>query len=242
MGNAPLTSPRAADILDNVRPISALRVESIEEAPIFSSEESDNGFVVVAGCKEILILGAGDTGKSTVFKQASLIAQPHSFTPNLQNLFKETVLKNILEGIKNLAKIVIERNIHLDEEDAIVKVYQLDESSYVNAVQIFLEKDFVQNLIRVWENETVQQIFQDKHALVNDCASEALPYFMNKIAEIRTKDYLPTVQDMLYANRRTTGIVEREFIFKETVVVVKEVGGQRSERKSMFQLYNNNSY
>ncbi len=207
MGNAPLTSPRAADILDNVRPISTLRVESIEEAPIFCSEEADNGFVVVAGCKEILILGAGDTGKSTVFKQASLIAQPHSFTPNLQNLFKETVLKNILEGIKNLAKNVIERNIHLEEEDAIVKVYQLDESSYVNAVQIFLEKDFVQNLIRVWENKTVQQIFQDKHALVNDCASEALPYFMNKIDEIRTKDYLPTVQDMLYANRRTTGIV-----------------------------------
>jgi len=66
---------------------------------------------------------------------------------------------------------------------------------------------------------------------------ERVLLFFKDVERIAAKDYVPTVDDILSARRRTTGV--REIVFKNGPHSYRmvDVGGQKSERKKWFHFF-----
>lgn len=61
--------------------------------------------------------------------------------------------------------------------------------------------------------------------------------FLDDLARLGKKDYMPTEQDILRTRVKTTGIVEVHFSFKNLNFKLFDVGGQRSERKKWIHCF-----
>jgi hypothetical protein len=57
---------------------------------------------------------------------------------------------------------------------------------------------------------------------------------MDKIELMKNPKWIPTEEDVLYSQVKTTGIVETEIQYENTAIRVLDTGGQRNERKSIF--------
>lgn len=67
--------------------------------------------------------------------------------------------------------------------------------------------------------------------------NDSAKYFLDKLDEIGSSNYLPSTQDILRTRVKTTGIVEINFSFKDLNFRVFDVGGQRSERKKWIHCF-----
>ena len=65
----------------------------------------------------------------------------------------------------------------------------------------------------------------------------ALHSFLDSLARLGKKDYLPSEQDILRTRVKTTGIVEVRFAYKGFDFLILDVGGQRSERKKWIHCF-----
>ena len=61
--------------------------------------------------------------------------------------------------------------------------------------------------------------------------------FLDSLARLGKKDYLPSEQDILRTRVKTTGIVEVRFACKGFNFLILDVGGQRSERKKWIHCF-----
>jgi len=56
-------------------------------------------------------------------------------------------------------------------------------------------------------------------------------YFLDKLEDVIKEDYVPSVQDILYARVRTHGIVTERYEVHGKTYEMYDVGGQRNERR-----------
>ena len=78
----------------------------------------------------------------------------------------------------------------------------------------------------MWADPAVQQAFLNRSKLqVVDSAE----YLFNRCSVIMSNNFVPTLDDMLRARARTTGIFERKVTIDGQNYALLDVGGQRSE-------------
>lgn len=89
----------------------------------------------------------------------------------------------------------------------------------------------------LWASEPIQSTYKlrDKKFALNESAA----YFFNAVERISQPGYLPSVDDVLRARVRSTGIEEAEFQFKDMSFRMFDVGGQRSERRKWIHCFEN---
>ena len=95
----------------------------------------------------------------------------------------------------------------------------------------------------IWSDPKIKETFENRNnlSIVDSCS-----FFLNDIYRIggyneETKkwdDYIPTKEDILLARTPTTGISDEEFVAGNRRFKLVDVGGQRSERKKWFNLFN----
>jgi len=96
------------------------------------------------------------------------------------------------------------------------------------------ESELLDAMKKLWNDHGVQQCFNRSNEYqLNDSAK----YFLDKLDEIGSPQYLPSTQDILRTRVKTTGIVEINFTFKDLNFRVFDVGGQRSERKKWIHCF-----
>lgn len=61
--------------------------------------------------------------------------------------------------------------------------------------------------------------------------------FLNSLERIFKSDYLPSIEDIMWAHTRTTGSWKWQFLIKGTNYHFCDVGGVRSERKKWVQVF-----
>ena len=75
------------------------------------------------------------------------------------------------------------------------------------------ESELLDAMKKLWNDVGVQQCFaRSNEYQLNDSAK----YFLDKLDEIGSPQYLPSIQDILRTRVKTTGIVEINFTFKGT--------------------------
>nr|GMD92402.1 guanine nucleotide-binding protein alpha-1 subunit isoform X1 [Ipomoea batatas] len=195
--------------------------------------------------QKLLLLGAGDSGKSTIFKQIKLLfqtgfddAELKSYIPVIHANIYQTI-KILHDGSKELAQ----------SEDDSSKYVISDENKEIGEKLSelggrldypLLTKDMAQEIEALWKDPAVQETYSRGNELqVPDCAH----YFMENLHRFSEASYVPTKDDILYARVRTTGVVEIQFSpvgeNKKSGEVYRlfDVGGQRNERRKWIHLF-----
>jgi len=200
---------------------------------------------------KILLLGAGESGKSTVFKQLRILYGTPRSSKDLK-LYSQVVRHNITVLIRKILRLItqfeLENFLTKEEEaafDTIRASYMMRSElqkkerqkgsmhpSQLASRQMFVDAEQCVSLM-----EEIQILFFSeawtaawlKRSTVNIVDGHKL--FVQQINEISAPDYVPTMEHILNARLRTTAVMKEEYKIDDLVFEIYDAGGQRSERK-----------
>lgn len=177
--------------------------------------------------EKLLLLGAGESGKSTVFKQMRLV-HSSAYSERELNQFKYIIYRNILDAIKILVEQVNDMGLQLVEanEDLADQVSLWESES--------LNPEMAEIIAQLWADEGVQEAYRRRAEF--QLGDNAL-YYLSQVQRIGSPDFVPTTDDALHARVRTSGAVSKEFQTKSSKFIVYDVGGQRAERRKWMPLF-----
>lgn len=185
-----------------------------------------------ASKKEIkmLLLGAGESGKSTVIKQMRL-NYGYPFEEAERYGYREVMAANALQSMQTVLFALPELNVHPvhPQNDHNINLVQNAE-----VVDEALPPEVTNAIASLWQDPAIREcVGRSREFQLNDSA----PYFFNEIRRIGERSYIPTDEDIIRARVKTTGITEVKFIVRDLVYRVFDVGGQRSERKKWIHCF-----
>ncbi|KAI1007459.1 Guanine nucleotide-binding protein alpha-3 subunit [Podosphaera aphanis] len=185
-------------------------------------------------CK-ILLLGSGESGKSTIVKQMKIIHQ-NGYTVDELALYRITVYKNLIDCAKALIGAMQQFNIepknptNLDFCDYLME-YQVDPDPHTS-----LSHRVGVAVSSLWADPCIENLMERQSEFY---LMDSAPYFFEEAHRITGHDYIPIEADVLRARTKTTGIYETRFTMGSLSIHMFDVGGQRSERKKWIHCFEN---
>lgn len=184
---------------------------------------------------KLLLLGTGESGKSTFIKQMRII-HGKGYNDEDKRSFIKLVYQNILTSIQNLVNAMATLHIEYHNQD------NHDNAEKVLEVQIekicgFDDFDpYVTAISAIWNDPGVHECYERRREYQ---LSDSTKYYLNDLERIQDPDYLPTQQDILRVRIPTTGIIEYPFDLDQIMFRMVDVGGQRSERRKWIHCFEN---
>ncbi|RYP50570.1 hypothetical protein DL768_003966 [Monosporascus sp. mg162] len=183
---------------------------------------------------KLLLLGAGESGKSTVLKQMRLI-YAQGFTKSEKLEWKPVVFNNVVQSMRVIFDAMHENSIEFENKDN-----EKNQALLLVDVEISpndsLPPEYLEPIKSLWADAGVQKatLKGNEYALHDNLA-----YFCDDLDRLWQKDYIPTDQDLLQSRLKTTGITETVFDLGQLTYRMFDVGGQRSERKKWIHCFEN---
>jgi len=181
---------------------------------------------------KILLLGAGESGKSTIAKQLKIL-HLKGFKEEEILQYKKQVHSNILTNVKLLIKGAETLDIPLQNEALAKKIAQPD---YMG--DGVLTPDIANEIKTLWKNDSgIREAFSrgTEFHLV-----ESTSYYFDNIDRISQPGYRPNNDDILKSRRLTVGAEEIDFYVDGYQFHVIDVGGQKGEREKWIDYFQNN--
>ncbi|KDQ53440.1 hypothetical protein JAAARDRAFT_137170 [Jaapia argillacea MUCL 33604] len=181
---------------------------------------------------KVLLLGSGDSGKSTILKQMRLIHHV-PFSPQEIESYRQLVFNNLVFGLKYVFEAMVDMRLEVSEEN-IPYLVLVENASDIRDGEPF-PSDYLIPLKKLWSDESVQAAYQRG----NEAAlPENLQYFFPQINRLFKPDYTPSDLDIVNCRARTIGITETLFqLNKQTEMLMIDVGGQKSERRKWIHCF-----
>ena len=178
----------------------------------------------------LLLLGAGESGKSTIVKQMRILHKD-GFKKSHRLSYIPIVQSNTIQSLISILQAMEKLKIKFADPDRLEdqkQLYDYIQSSEAASDEQPLTNGLAKIMARLWNDTGVQVCFhRSREYQLNDSAG----FFLNSISRISDPAFIPTQTDVLKTRVRTTGIVEIEFTYKEMLFRMYDVGGQRSHRK-----------
>ncbi|KAG9032306.1 hypothetical protein FRB95_001627 [Tulasnella sp. JGI-2019a] len=181
---------------------------------------------------KVLLLGSGDSGKSTILKQMKVIHNV-GFTPQELEYYRQLVFSNMVLGMKAVIEAAEEWQMELsDENEKYLPMFEGHPEEIRDGEP--LPTDWLVPLQSLWDDPAVQKA----RSRGNEAAlPENLSYFYSSLPRFFTVGYVPTEQDIIRTRARTTGITETVFKLKNHAMHMLDVGGQKSERRKWIHCF-----
>ncbi|EPS99657.1 hypothetical protein FOMPIDRAFT_1024123 [Fomitopsis schrenkii] len=180
---------------------------------------------------KVLLLGSGDSGKSTILKQMRLIHRV-PFSPQEVESYRQLVFNNLTHGMKYVIDAMDEMELSVlpDHEDFIQMV--IDAADLKDGEPFPM--DYYDPLKKLWEDPNVQKAWERG----NEAAlPDNLVYYFSGLDRLFEPTYVPNEQDIVQARARTIGITETMFQLKDHEMLMVDVGGQKSERRKWIHCF-----
>lgn len=215
MGNKPSgdVDPREKKISDEI------------DHTIYVDKENDNQLI------KLLLLGAGESGKSTLFKQM-IYLYGEGFSKRDKILYIPMIHSNTLLNMRELCRQsdLLDGCALSDSKAQAAK----DALQDVDTENIVLNSQIAQHITTLWNDPQIRKTY-DRRAEFQ--IVDSIDSFFNDIDRISAEDYVPTHMDLIKCRVRTTGIVENKFNINENRFLMVDVGGQRNERKKWIHCF-----
>ncbi|XP_061079943.1 guanine nucleotide-binding protein subunit alpha-12a [Conger conger] len=184
---------------------------------------------------KILLLGAGESGKSTFLKQMRII-HGKEFDQKALLDFRDTIFENLIKGMRVLVdardKLGISwQNSENGKHGMFVMSFESKAGVPVEPCTFQL---YVPALWALWQDAGIQEAYGRRSQFQ---LGESVKYFLDNLDRIGQLSYVPSRQDILLARKATKGIAEHDFIIKKIPFKMVDVGGQRSQRQKWFQCF-----
>ncbi|RDB27427.1 Guanine nucleotide-binding protein alpha-2 subunit [Hypsizygus marmoreus] len=180
---------------------------------------------------KVLLLGSGDSGKSTILKQMRLIHKL-PFSPQEIESYRQLTFENLTRGLKYLLDAMEDMELKVSEPN-ISYVDLIENASDLRDGEPF-PMEYYQPLKSLWEDPNVQKAWERG----NEAAlPENLLYFFSSLDRLFDPAYVPTEQDIIRCRARTIGITETTFSLRDHEMLMVDVGGQKSERRKWIHCF-----
>jgi len=181
---------------------------------------------------KLLLLGAGESGKSTIAKQMIIIHLKGFNEVSERITFRPIVFTNIMASIRILLRAVDEFNLQLNPANMEARRRTMgDENEYIAGP---LTKQQVQDIKELWADAAIQTAYSRSNEFQ---LSDSAAYYLNAIERIGAEGWVPNEQDILRSRAKTVGVVETEFDVQDVHFRMVDVGGQKSERKKWIHCF-----
>ena len=179
---------------------------------------------------KLLLLGAGESGKSTFVKQMKII-HGDGYSIGELNKFISIIHGNLLSSMVEVIKAMDKLNITLQNPSN-----QVCASKIINCPTLmqYIPPEIGEKMKSLWWDDGFQQCLK---CVVECQLSDSALYYLQGMNRILDPSYLPTEQDVLQSRVRTTGIVETSFKSGIVTYQLFDVGGQRSERRKWLHCF-----
>ncbi|KAJ3428656.1 guanine nucleotide-binding protein g(o) subunit alpha [Anaeramoeba flamelloides] len=173
---------------------------------------------------KILLLGTGDSGKSTIVKQMQILYKggfPKNELLNYKNVIRSNIkyyIKTLIKSCNQLGLKISEKNSDLAED--FVRTVKKSSPDITEQVR--------ESIIMLWRDSIIKEAYErrDEYQL-----PDASKYFLDRTNEICKEDYIPIPMDILNCRIATVGVKEIQFEVSKRLWRIVDVGGQRSERR-----------
>ncbi|KAJ3381560.1 Guanine nucleotide-binding protein G(k) subunit alpha [Lobulomyces angularis] len=157
----------------------------------------------------ILVLGSGDSGKSTFIRQMRLLNED-SFNQTEIDNFHNTIIDNLISSLKNLILGTEKLGINTTTED------------YINDVQHLLDYEWLSTdyLVSPITAATIKRIWSDKN----------LKLCFSRKSELK---------DIICSRKSTTTISETKVKYRDKKFLIIDVGGQKNYRHQWIPFFDN---
>ncbi|KIM86351.1 hypothetical protein PILCRDRAFT_775696 [Piloderma croceum F 1598] len=181
---------------------------------------------------KMLLLGTGESGKSTILKQMVLIYNG-AFKDQDRHYLKETIFSLIAQSMHAILKAMPMLNLSVSpENDHQRSVILSSPESHILRHQ----RDLFYAIRVLWSDPSVKEAVRHSHLFhLNDSAV----YYFDSTERISSPGYLPTDEDILRSSVMTTGIFETTIKIGELTYKIFDTGGQKSERKKWIHCLKN---
>ncbi|CCA73250.1 related to guanine nucleotide-binding protein alpha-2 subunit [Serendipita indica DSM 11827] len=182
---------------------------------------------------KLLLLGTGDSGKSTMLKQIRVInAIP--FTPEEIEGFRRIIFSNLISSMTLIREIMEDEAFDVDCPDEITQLFdEVQSAGDISTGDPYPSRCYYV-LQRLWNDVDVQKAFRigQQFALPDN-----MTYFFGSLPRLFNTSYTPTEQDILHSRVTTLGVTETQFVLSNRTISVIDVGGQRSERRKWIHCF-----
>eukprot|EP00835_Amoeboradix_gromovi_P005706 NODE_567_length_6607_cov_0.300553.p1 type:complete len:342 gc:universal NODE_567_length_6607_cov_0.300553:3113-4138(+) len=181
---------------------------------------------------KLLLLGSGESGKSTVLKQIKLI---NKIQPTPQEI------RDVANGLKKNAHqcicVLVEQAEMFEYEIGVVEIA----NRVVNAeIDDIIDNDAniqLSNMIStIWKDPGIQKTYarRSEYWLL-----DSTDYYLEHVSRFFESDFVPTEEDIVMARVMTTGIITTAIASPPITFSVVDVGGQRNERRKWIHSFDN---
>jgi len=179
---------------------------------------------------KLLLLGAGESGKSTVFKQMKILYGTKA-TPEERKEYTKVVYGNIIQAVKLIVAQAETWSMRAKFAD----------SSWLDTIAALvdeapIDEDVGTTIERIWADPACHEIWDRRTEFQ---VVDSMKYFFENMARVKDTDYLATSEDFLYTRVRTTGVVTNSYDIEGTRFEMYDVGGQRNERRKWIHCFDN---
>ncbi|KAG4072419.1 hypothetical protein HA402_004351 [Bradysia odoriphaga] len=186
---------------------------------------------------KVLLLGAGESGKSTFLKQMRII-HGVNFEPELVREYQHVIYQNLVKGMQVLVDAREILNIPWSNPKRQYSAHKILDIQNVNELDIRLFRQCAPVISDLWQDKAIKDAFDRRREFQ---ISDSVSYFMNEIDRIEKPDYVPTAKDILYCRKATKGVHEFTIRIENIPFVFVDVGGQRSQRRKWIKCFEDKS-
>lgn len=181
--------------------------------------------------QKLLLLGTGESGKSTIAKQLRMIYQ-NGFSDDEKRSYKDVIHSNAIISMRSLVLAVDRLGLQYSTPDAKERAAFFTSTNMLASQE--LTPKVAEDIKFLWQNEPAIKTAFNRASEFQ--LSDSAGYYFDNIDRI-TGDFEPNEQDILRARMRTTGISETVFNVGDKPFRLVDVGGQRSERKKWLHCF-----
>ncbi|KAI0089980.1 heterotrimeric G protein alpha subunit 4 [Irpex rosettiformis] len=180
---------------------------------------------------KVLLLGSGDSGKSTILKQMRLIHRVPFSTQEVES-YRQLVFNNLTHGLKYVLDAMEDMELKVSE-DNLQYIQLIEDAQDIRDGQPY-PMEYLEPLRKLWEDTNVQKCWERG----NEAAlPDNLSYFFADLDRLFDQSYAPNEQDIVHTRARTIGITETVFHLRENEMLMVDVGGRKSERRKWIHCF-----
>jgi len=177
----------------------------------------------------ILILGSGESGKSTIVKQLCYLYGLTFRDEYQKRQFVVHIHENINQGIRD---VVTEIGDEIPE-------YLIQYANRIKARTTYdpIRGEDADCILKLWNHSFFRNKYSELKYKLH--LPDGLEHLLDRVQMICQSSYIPTPDDIFHVRKRTTGIIEANFDVDNAKYTAIDVGGQQNERRKWVYVFEN---
>eukprot|EP01105_Mastigella_eilhardi_P009827 TRINITY_DN22_c0_g1_i1.p1 TRINITY_DN22_c0_g1~~TRINITY_DN22_c0_g1_i1.p1 ORF type:complete len:408 (-),score=153.42 TRINITY_DN22_c0_g1_i1:118-1254(-) len=181
---------------------------------------------------KVLLLGAGESGKSTVVKQLKLINKVKMDEIEIEN-YATNIHKNAVQCMQIFVDAAANLGIEFEDAADQAKADAVCDFAFTSDVKR-IPVDIGESIDYLWKHPVIQKAYAHRSEFWFIDTSQ---YYFENVLRFVEDGYVPTEEDCIMTRIRTTGISVTELDEGDLHFKLVDVGGQRNERKKWIHCF-----